>query len=148
MRQFGLIRWYGEGKGLLVGYAVSARKQIGKRDIYRRQHWDGYSDGYPYFVPRGVHRMTQAQQTWRGAFRLAMMSWNRLPEHEKEKWRRRAQYKPVLGHNLYAKWYLSKAGFGYAAFGTSAFGAPAYSAVRAGFGKTSFGYSVFGSVSI
>lgn len=108
MRRFGLIRWYGEGKGLLLGYAISARKQIGKRDIYRRQHWDGFTDGYPYFVPDSVYKRTAKQQAWREKFRQAMLAWNALPESDKQAWRERAAGRPVLGHNLFVQWWLNE----------------------------------------
>lgn len=106
VRQVGKIRYHGDGAAMLLGRAMTARKQIGQRDIYRRQHHNGMYDGYPYFVPAGVYKNTAPQQGWRNVFRQGMLAWNALPEHEKEMWRQRAKGRPVLGHNLFLKNYM------------------------------------------
>lgn len=104
----GKIRYHGSGARLLVGKVMTARKQIGKADIYRYQHYNGYYDGFPYVVPASVYARTPSQQAWREAFRQAMLAWNALPEDEKEGWREKAVGKPVLGHNLFVKNYLEE----------------------------------------
>jgi|SRR5690606_17131724 len=105
---YGKIRYHGEGAKLLVSKVQAAQKQIGKADIYRRQHWTGLTDGYAYFVPDSVYKRTAKQQAWRDKFRQAMLAWNALPESEKKVWRERAAGRPVLGHNLFAQWWLNE----------------------------------------
>lgn len=107
-KPMGRIRYHGEGAKLLVSKVMFAQKQIGKLDIYRKQHWTGISDGYAYFVPDSVYKRTAKQQAWRNQFRQSMLAWNALPESEKQVWRERAAGKPVLGHNLFARWWLAQ----------------------------------------
>lgn len=107
-KRMGQIRYHGEGAKLLVSKVQGAQKQIGKADIYRRQHWNGLTDGYAYFVPDSVYKRTSKQQSWRNQFRLAMLAWNALPEVEKEVWRKRAKGRPLMGHNLFARWWLEE----------------------------------------
>lgn len=127
--QIANIRYYGNGPKLLLGYAISARKQIGKKDIYQLQHHDGSTMGYPYKVPKGVHKKTPAQNQTRLRLRSAMLAWNRLSDDEKDVWKEKAKNKPYQGHNLFAREWLANHGFGVSAFGETPFGDSAGSLV-------------------
>lgn len=129
---FGNIRYYGDGPMLLLGQTITARKQIGKQDIYQLQHHDGSIMGYPYKVPKGVYKRTPAQNQTRLRMRAAMLAWNRVPEYEQLEWKEKAEGKPQQGHNLFASWWLKNHGFGVSAFGQTAFGDSAGATTRKG----------------
>jgi len=116
------IRYHGEGAKLLLGYTISAQKQIGKKDIYQHQHWNGLTDGYAYKVPRGVYSNTPEQNQTRLRLRASMLAWNRLADSEKDDWKKKAEGRPLMGHNLFARWWFKNHGFGVSAFGVTAFG--------------------------
>src|SRR5699024_9099114 len=120
--QIAKIRYHGEGKKLLLGKAVAARKQIGKKDIYRKQHWTGLSEGYQYIVPSSVHKNTPAQKNTRLRMRAAMLAWNALSDLERELWNERAKGQAVMGHNLFAREWFKTHGFSLEKFGRSGFG--------------------------
>lgn len=141
------IRYYGYGDMLLLGKAIAARKQVGKKDIYQVQHWDGSTMGYKYKVPSSVHKNTPKQRAARLKMRAAMLSWNALHENEREEWKKKAEGKPLMGHNLFAQYWIKNNGFGLGGFGVMPFGNPIELYTVHGFGLDAFGISRFGSPS-
>lgn len=120
--QIANIRYHGDGEKLLLGKAIAARKQIGKKDIYQRQHWTGLTEGYAYKVPSSVHKNTPAQVNTRLRMRAAMLDWNALTDSDRDLWHEKAKGQPVMGHNLFVREWFKTHGFGREKFGRSGFG--------------------------
>lgn len=143
--QVGQLSYYGPGKGVLVGYCVSAKNQVGCWESYQRiASVDGVI-GYPKLDRPNVKRNTAKQQLNRLKLYLAMGAWRDLSPAEKERWRSRAKVLNRKGVNFFLSQYILSLGLGRQLFGSSSFGQPAPKVINYGWGIQPFGLSVFGS---
>ncbi|GAH57158.1 unnamed protein product, partial [marine sediment metagenome] len=84
--------------------APMARKQIGKRIIYRIRY--GKQEQYKYFKPDNPQ--TEDQQANRGKFATAVAAWQALEEAEKNAWRKEALGSTIPGYQFFLRKEMEK----------------------------------------
>lgn len=79
--------------------------KLGTR-IFRRAHTRVglRSIAYDKFTP--FNPRTERQQSWRKIFSLGIRNWQSLSKEEKERYREATKGLPLLGHNLFLKFFL------------------------------------------
>jgi len=89
---------------LFIKRWFTARKQVGKRVIYRYYSRTRKQDIYPYVVPHNPQ--TPAQQANRMKFADAMAAWAALPQATKDTYEHRVRDRQMYGKNLFVKEYM------------------------------------------
>lgn len=107
-------------------------------------HGDEVKIKTPKKVMNGhYHNLKIAKQN--SLLKYVRYKWSKLPESKKDEYRKRAEGKPLHGHNLHMKEYIKNYGFGKGGFGKTKFGSPHYPLHYYGFGTVAFGLGSFGS---
>ena len=115
--------YYGDFSGTKSGHKINykgrpvgrlIRGQVGRRDIFRKRHGNGYAgsvagrvyqDRYRYFVDASI--MHPNGDASRAKFAAAMAAWKALDLSEKQDYNHRAAQRGGLtGSNLYVKKYM------------------------------------------
>ena len=164
-KQIGQVKYYGPGRGMLVGMCISATKQIGLAETYQGIHNNPGSNGFPKLDRPNIKRNTALQQKNRLRFHQAMAAWGELSAEGKALWSLKGKPSGRKGLNCFLSVYLKSPlaiqcdqllnhGFGIQPFGLSAFGSPGMVGFTSGFysnrhgerfdGVAGFGQSLFG----
>lgn len=147
-KQIGRVKYYGPGPGVLVGYCIEAKNQVGLWESYQRIAPIEGSTGYPKLDRPNVKRNTPKQQLNRTKLYLAMQAWRELSPEEKLYWNELTRRTNRKGVNEFLSRFMLSLGFGRQDFGPSSFGQPAPKIINYGWGIQPFGLSIFGSPGI
>lgn len=164
-KQIGQVKYYGPGRGMLVGMCISASKQIGLAETYQGINNNPGSNGFPKLDRPNIKRNTASQQKNRLRFHQAVAAWQELSVEEKACWTLKGKPKRRKGFNVFLSEQLRTPiviqgdqllnhGFGIQPFGLSAFGSLGMEGFTSGFysnrygerfdGVAGFGQSLFG----
>ena len=147
-KQIGQVRYYGPGRGVLVGFCVTAQKQIGLWETYQKiPGLCGYN-GYPKLDRPNIKRNSIKQQLNRLKMHLAMTAWGELSPEEKAAWNTLTRHTNRRGVNEFISRYMLGLGWGRQDPEDSPFGQPAPAIINYGWGIQPFGLSTFGSAAV
>ncbi len=164
-KQIAQVKYYGPGRGMLVGMCISASKQVGWAETYQAMPNSTGCIGFPKLDRPNIKRNTALQQKNRLRFHQAMAAWRELPTEVKALWALKGKPDRRKGINLFLSDQLLAAedvqgeqllnhGFGIQPFGISVFGSPGMVGFSCGFysnkhgarfdGVAGFGQALFG----